>query len=165
MPNRKPRKPADTRLRETLQEMGPSWSGVTPEAPKPIRLSREDQVHPEPMNEGRLALSAFHKICAVLDLTMKERAQMLGVSRSTLRRWKARACKDPDKLDRMALFVRIFDLAAQAFPGPHGGQGWLRRPNEAQIFGGKTPLSMIMNGRNEKLIRVCDYLTVALRTW
>lgn len=118
-----------------------------------------------PARDGDLLLSAFRKVAAALGLTLPEQAAILGVSRATVGGWKATPGSDPDKLDRMALFVGIYGLAGQAFPGERGAGGWLRRPNTAALFAGKPPLDLLLAGRFESLIRTYDHLQTLARVW
>ena len=115
--------------------------------------------------DGDLLLSAFRKVAAALGLTLPEQAAILGVSRATVAGWKTSPGADPDKLDRMALFVGIFGLAGQAFPGERGAEGWLRRPNTAPPFAGKAPLELLLAGRFESLLRTYDHLQACVRIW
>ena len=131
----------------------------------PTRTTPENKIHPEPISEGFVAMSAFHKIADALDLSMKERAMVLRVSISSVRRWTTKGCRNPEALDRIALLVRIFDLAAQAFPEERGKQGWIRRSNGAKLFGDRPPLDKVSSGEVPDLLQICDYLKAAQRTW
>lgn len=115
--------------------------------------------------EGALLLSAFRKVAGTMELTLPEQAAILGVSRATIAGWKTAPGNDPDKLDRMALFVGIYGLAGQAFPGERGAEGWLRRPNTAAPFAGESPLGLLLKGRFESLLRVQDHLQTLVRIW
>jgi uncharacterized protein (DUF2384 family) len=115
--------------------------------------------------DGALLLSAFRKAASVLGLTLPQQAAILGISRATLVGWKTAPGGDPDKLDRMALFVGIVNLAGQAFPGERGAEGWLNRPNLAAPFLGMAPLELLCKGRFESLLRTFDYLQAAVRVW
>jgi hypothetical protein len=115
--------------------------------------------------DGALLLSAFRKVAGLLRLTLPEQAAILGVSRAALGGWKTTPGPDPDKLDRMALFIGILGLASQAFPGERGAEGWLRGTNLDPVFKGKSPLDLILEGKFESLIRTYDYLQAAVRVW
>jgi uncharacterized protein (DUF2384 family) len=115
--------------------------------------------------DGELLLSAFRKVAAALGLTLPEQAAILGVSRATVGGWKAIPGNDPDKLDRMALFIGIYGLAGQAFPGERGAEGWLKRPNTACIFAGEPLLDLLLKGRFESLIRTYGHLQACVRIW
>lgn len=115
--------------------------------------------------DGALLLSAFRKVATALGLTLSEQAAILGVSRATVGGWKTVPGNDPDKLDRMALFVGAFGLAGQAFPGERGAEGWFRRSNTAPPFAGRPPLELLLQGRFEALVRTYDHLEASVRVW
>lgn len=115
--------------------------------------------------DGALLLSAFRKVAEALGLKLPEQAAILGVSRATIAGWQTTPGQDPDKLDRMALFIAIYGLAGQAFPGERGAEGWLRRPNRAKPFEGRPPMDLILEGRFESLIRTYDQLKTLVRLW
>jgi uncharacterized protein (DUF2384 family) len=127
--------------------------------------ARDPQVQDPHPPDGALLLSAFRKVAGALGLTLPEQAAILGVSRATVAGWKTMPGSDPDKLDRMALFIGIYGLAGQAFPGERGAEGWLRRPNGAAVFGGAAPLDLLLNGRFEGLLRTYDHLQALVRIW
>jgi len=127
-------------------------------APAPVFLDVQQE-------DGPLLLSAFRKVSAALGLTLPEQAAILGVSRATVGGWKTAPGHDPDKLDRMALFVGIFGLAGQAFPGERGAEGWLKRPNTVDLFEGKAPLDLLLRGRFESFYRTYDHLQTLVTVW
>ena len=129
------------------------------------KVANDPTVMDASSTDEELLLSAFRKVAAALELTLPEQAAILGVSRATVAGWKATPGADPDKLDRMALFVAIYGLAVQAFPGERGAEGWLRRPNTAPLFGGEAPLAGLLKGRFERLLRTSDHLQALVRVW
>lgn len=128
-------------------------------------MTQTAKPHSVQKEEGALLLAAFRKVAGALGLGLVDQAALLGVSRATVAGWKSAPGPDPDKLDRMALFVGIFDLAAQAFPGERGAEGWLRRANTAALFGGDPPLTHLLTGRFEALLRTYDHLQSLARVW
>jgi uncharacterized protein (DUF2384 family) len=118
-----------------------------------------------PETDEALLLAAFRKVAAALTLSIPDQAAILGIGPSTLKTWKTIPGRDPDKLDRMALFIGSFDLAGQAFPGERGAESWFRRPNAEPIFDGKAPLDLLLQGRFEALLRTYDYLQACVRVW
>lgn len=90
MPKNSPRKPLDSRLKQILQEMDPSWSGETPELAKPISLSPgglerlRAALSPAPDPEaayGRMANAAlrlFYLISRKWGLTEEDQNAILG---------------------------------------------------------------------------------------
>ena len=130
----------------------------------PRAVHGPDNLNPSETDEA-LLLSAFRKVAAALTLSIPDQATLLGISPSTLKTWKTIPGRDPDKLDRMALFIGSFDLAGQAFPGERGAEGWFRRTNTEPIFDGKAPLDLLLQGRFEALMRTYDYLQACVRVW
>jgi len=128
-------------------------------------LSKAPEIQETRAGDDALLLAAFRKVAGSLGLTLPEQASILGVSRATVAGWKTTPGPDPDKLDRMALFVAIYGLAGQAFPGERGAEGWLRRPNTAALFAGVPPLDLLLKGRFESLLRAYDHLQVLVRVW
>ena len=114
-------------------------------------MTRKPKAEDQALTEGALLLSAFRKAADVLGLTRLEQVAILGVSVCTIKNWKMVPEAGPDELDWMAMFVGIFGLAGQAFPGERGAEGWLRRQNLAPMFGGEAPLDLILAGRLEAL--------------
>lgn len=135
--------------------------GLEASVPQPIK----SHAHDARPGDGALLLSAFRKVATAMALTLPEQAAILGVSRATVAGWKAEPGPDPDKLDRMALLVGIYEAAGQAFPGDQGASGWLRRPNRAPIFDGNPPLEALLEGRFETLLRTFDHLQALVRVW
>lgn len=119
-----------------------------------------------PSEEERIRLfSAFRKVASALELSRAEQAKLLGVSKSTVARWKVVPPSNPDRLDQMAMFVRMFDLAAQASAGEHGASEWFHRVNHGPVFGGRTPLACLLEGRTETFIRILEHLEAVVRIW
>ncbi len=116
-------------------------------------------------SSGALLLSSFRKVAQALRLTLPEQAALLGVSRATVAAWRVAPGNDNDKLDRMALFIGIYNLTKQAFPGECDAECWLRRPNTAALFDGDSPLELLLKGRFESLFRTYNHLQALVRVW
>ena len=99
---------------------------------------------PKTEPDDKLIQSAFLKIARAATLNTLE-ASAIGTT-----------------TDRMAQFVKVYELAEIAFP-QGGCTGWLRRPNMAEIFDGKTPLEGILGGLD--LAHVVENLQAAARVW
>jgi uncharacterized protein (DUF2384 family) len=121
--------------------------------------------HRSEREDALLVLSAFRKVAKAVGLPIAAQADLLGVSRSKFSTLARSPEADADKLDKMVLFVEIYELAAQGFPGQQGASGWLRRPNLAPIFGGEAPLKTLLEGRFVGLLRTRDHLQWLVRVW
>ena len=110
-----------------------------------------------------LAFRTFLAVADRLGLAVRERLALLGIAKSTYTVWLRRLEQDlrdldPDKLDRMAYVLGIYELAGTVFPD---GVAWLTRPNQAPVFQGLRPLDRMLNGRIEDLIETLSYLKTA----
>lgn len=106
-------------------------------------------------------LSEFEAVAKAVGLERAEYWTMLGVSRMPPpRNWKT----NRDKLDRMALLIRIFDLAGIAIPGKGGAQCWLRHENPATPFKGLSPLGYLLENKHfSGLFATVEYLEALTR--
>lgn len=116
-------------------------------------------------SEEDLLFSAFRKVTKALDLSLPDQASILGVPPAVVAGSRITPSSDPEKMDRMALFVGIYGLAGRAFPGDRGAIGWLQRGNTAAIFGGASPLNFLLIGRFENLQQTYDHLNVLNGDW
>lgn len=119
---------------------------------------------PDTPTTGRLGaagLRAFERIASAWHLTVAEQMRLLGIkSRSTYFKWR----KDPaadlptDTLERLSYLLGIYKALQLLFTDPVRADEWLRRPNEAAPFGGRTALERMLSGQVADLYVVRQYL-------
>jgi putative toxin-antitoxin system antitoxin component (TIGR02293 family) len=86
-----------------------------------------------------LSASAFRNATEALRVPASELTRMLGLSRRTLTRRKARlSTTESSRLFRLA---RIHARAAEVLDGPDAATRWLRRPQRA--LGGEVPMALL----------------------
>lgn len=113
------------------------------------------------------ALRTFFRIAQAWRLTADESATLLGVPRSTMFRWKNGRAPAPlprDTLERLSLVFGIYKALQVLFPVPERADAWLRRPNDAPLFGGRSALDRMLGGHVADLYVVRQYLD-AQRGW
>lgn len=100
--------------------------------------------------------SRFRNVANACALSTEEQRLILGIFPTPRRGWK----KSKDTLDRMALFIKIYNLAGQCFPvkNQDGARIWLERPNDAPLFHGGRPKTLILDGQWEDLFDTYNYL-------
>jgi hypothetical protein len=118
---------------------------------------------PEEEDISAVAFRTFLAVTERLGLPVKDRLALLGIAKSTYTVWLRRLERDlrdldPDKLDRMAYVLGIYELAGIVFPD---GVAWLSRANQAPVFQGRRPLDRMLDGRMEDLIETLSYLKTA----
>lgn len=116
---------------------------------------------------GGAALRAFFKIAAAWDLKGTEARRLLGdPPESTFYKWKKQQDGAPgrDVIERISYLLGIFKALAILFPDPARADAWIRKPNSAGPFGGRSALERMLSGNVADLYVVRSYLD-AQRGW
>ena len=110
---------------------------------------------------GGAGLRAFTRIAELWHLNISEQLALLGItSRSTYFKWR----KEPqprlprDTLERLSYLLGIYKALQLLLPDTHAADAWIRRPNEAPLFGGKSALERMLSGNVADLYTVRQYL-------
>jgi uncharacterized protein (DUF2384 family) len=114
------------------------------------------------------ALEAFTRIAGHWRLSTAEQRTLLGgLAESTyfkyLKNPKA-ARLSADTLERISHLIGIFKSINVLLPRAEAADTWVRRPNNAPLFKGRSALDYVLSGRFEDLIAVRHYLD-AMRGW
>lgn len=120
-------------------------------------LDRETKV----ADLGGPALRTFFKLAKAWGLSEKEQMKLLGLnSRSTLHAWKAgRVSKvSRDTLERISYLLGIFKAINILLPDTKRADEWMRLPNRAPLFGGRSALDRMTTGNIGDLYVVRQYL-------
>lgn len=120
-------------------------------------LKRETKV----ADLGGPALRAFFNLAKVWGLSEQEQMKLLGLnSRSTLHAWKGgRVSKvSRDTLERISYLLGIFKAINILLPDTKRADEWMRLPNKAPLFGGRSALDRMTTGNIGDLYVVRQYL-------
>lgn len=112
-------------------------------------------------------LRGFWSLARRWSLSDDEQLILLGVSsKSTLRRWRRGnvMALRRETFERLSLLFRIF-TALHLFFDERRADEWVRLPNKAALFGGRSALELMLSGRIEDLYDICAYLEGALSGW
>lgn len=110
---------------------------------------------------GGPALRAFENIAEAWGLSIAEQLKLLGIaSRSTFFKWRREAQpKLPrDTLERLSYLLGIYKSLQILLPDAHAADEWVRKPNDAPLFGGRTALERMLSGQVADLYVVRQYL-------
>jgi hypothetical protein len=106
-------------------------------------------------------LRAFAKIAELWHLSVAEQLSLLGItSRSTYFKWR----KEPqprlprDTLERLSYLMGIYKALQLLLPDKSAADEWIRRPNDAPLFGGRSALERMLSGNVADLYIVRQYL-------
>lgn len=115
------------------------------------------------------AMRAFGNIASLWQLGLDQQLTLLGdPPRSTYYKWK----KDPsgahlgrDTLERVSYILGIYKALQILLPDEKAADGWIRRPNAAPLFGGKSALDRMLSGNVADLYVVRQYLDAMRGGW
>jgi hypothetical protein len=110
---------------------------------------------------GGAALRAFANIAEAWGLSVAEQLKLLGLaSRSTFFKWRRE--REPrlpqDTLERLSYLLGIYKALQILLPDPRAADQWVRKPNDAPLFGGRSALERMLSGQVSDLYVVRQYL-------
>ena len=110
---------------------------------------------------GGAGLRAFANIAEHWGLTVADQLKLLGIaSRSTFFKWRRE--REPrlpqDTLERLSYILGIYKSLQILLPDQKAADGWLRQPNSAPPFGGRSALERMLSGQVVDLYIVRQYL-------
>lgn len=115
----------------------------------------------DPEELGATALTAYFNITAAWGLTAEEERTLLGSPpRSTFFKWKSdrSARLSPDTLERISYVMGIYKALRILLPTEEAANDWVKKPNTAPGFNGKSALDRMLAGRVVDLADVRRYL-------
>lgn len=110
---------------------------------------------------GAAGLRAFARIAELWHLSVAERMTLLGQSsRSTYFKWRnePQVRLPRDTLERISYILGIYKALQLLLPDTRAADEWIRRPNEAPLFGGRSALERMLSGNVADLYIVRQYL-------
>ncbi len=117
-----------------------------------------------PIPEPELAsagLRAFFRIAEAWRLGVEEQITLLGSpGRSTYFKWKrdGATALPRDVLERISYILGIYKALQILLPEAGAADAWVRRPNQAAPFGGRSALERMLSGNVSDLYLVRQYL-------
>lgn len=114
------------------------------------------------------ALRTFFRIADLWGLSVEEQMTLLGLTaRSTFFKWK----KDQvtvlpkDTLERISYILGVYKALQTLLPDERAADEWVRRPNAALPFGGRSALDRMLSGQVADLFVVRQYLDAQRGGW
>jgi uncharacterized protein (DUF2384 family) len=122
----------------------------------------------DPKTASGPALRTFFKLAEVWKLNEEDQLTLLGLqARSTLYKWKKErdGRLSMDTLERISYLLGIFKALNILLPDQAAADAWLKKPNAAPLFGGKSALQRMLSGRVADLFVVRQYLDAQRGGW
>jgi antitoxin Xre/MbcA/ParS-like protein len=131
-------------------------------ATTPLREERRAaQVDLGTKEAAQALLRTFFGIAQAWELSTREAMTLLGLrSRSTYHVWKdGKSGPLPrDTLERISYVLGIYKALRLLLPSDEAADAWIRKPNAAPLFGGRSALERLLSGNVADLYEVRRYL-------
>jgi len=127
--------------------------------------------HRQPVDPAKVsapALRTFFRVVDIWKLNNKEQMTLLGrPPRSTFYRWKQgeNVVLPQDTLERISYIFGIFSALQVLLPQPEAADAWIKKPNAAPLFGGRSALDRMLSGQVGDLYLVRQYLDAQRGGW
>lgn len=122
---------------------------------------------PAEREETKPLVNAFANIADKWQLSTDDQLALLGhPARSTYFKWKKEGGVLPrDTQDRISYIFGIYKALHIIFSDDEAADTWLKRPNTAPVFGGRSALDVMTNGSLVDLYKVRRYLDAQRGGW
>lgn len=114
-------------------------------------------------------LRAFFNIARDWGLGTDEQMVLLGTpGRSTFFKWKSApeaADLKRDTLERLSYLLGIYKALQILLPAATAADAWVKKPNSAPLFGGRSALDRMLGGNVADLVAVRQYLDARRGGW
>ena len=110
---------------------------------------------------AQAALRTFWRLSDAWKLDPAEQTTLLGIGRTTLYQWKkglVAGALDRHVLERLSYLFGIHAALQILLPAAQQADAWIRKPNDAPLFGGRSALDRMLGGQVADLYVVRDYL-------
>lgn len=114
------------------------------------------------------ALRTVFNIAQAWGLSARETRTLLGSPpESTFYKWKAGrvGVVSRDLLERVSYLLGIYKALQVLLPAPDAADAWIKRPNDAPLFNGRSALDLMLSGNVADIYLVRQYLDAQRSGW
>ena len=134
-----------------------------------MSIAQSVSAAPDTRRLSSAGLKAFFNIASSWKLTVGDEIRLLGEpARATYFNWK----RDPsavhlsrDTLERISYILGIYKALQILLPEAHAADAWIKKPNSATLFGGRSALDLMLSGNVGDLYAVRQYLDAMRGGW
>lgn len=134
-----------------------------------MTIARTNDLPPNSRSLSGPALRTFFNIAKAWKLSREEQMRLLGLKAgSTYYKWREapeRARLARDTLERLSYIFGIYKALQILLPDPAAADAWVRRPNKAPLFAGRSALERMLSGNVADLYVVREYLDAQRGGW
>jgi hypothetical protein len=132
-------------------------------------LAAKTRNKPSSRDLSAAGLRAFFNIARDWGLNTDEQMVLLGTpGRSTFFKWKSApesADLKRDTLERLSYLLGIYKALQILLPDASAADSWVKKPNTAPLFGGRSALDRMLGGNVADLLAVRQYLDARRGGW
>jgi Antitoxin Xre-like helix-turn-helix domain/Antitoxin Xre/MbcA/ParS C-terminal toxin-binding domain len=135
---------------------------------KPSTARRDTSSVPARRPSSKAPLQAFFRIAALWQLSPEQQMKLLGLQApSTFYNWRksAPSTLPRDTLERISYVLGIYKALQILIPDPRSADAWVKKPNGAPLFNGKSALGRMLTGNVSDLYVVRQYLDAQRGGW
>lgn len=129
----------------------------------------QSSIPPNKRAMSAAGLRAFFNIAQAWGLTGEEQMLLLGSpGRTTFFKWKSApegVELKRDTLERLSYLLGIYKALQILLPDAAAADAWVKKPNAAPLFGGKSALDRMLGGNVGDLMAVRQYLDARRGGW
>lgn len=129
---------------------------------EPAAEQAPQSARPQAKLQAGPALRAFFNMAELWKLSASQQMALLGLgAQSTFFKWKADADNarlSRDTFERISYLLGIYRALQILLPDPAAADAWLKKPNDAPLFGGRSALERMLSGHVADLYVVRQYL-------
>ena len=118
--------------------------------------------HAKDISKSEVAIKVFFSICKVWSVDDEQSIVLLGNPEVTLyndwRESPATAQLSHEALERISYILGIYKGLQVLLPNPTAADTWIKKTNSEVLFGGKSALDKMLQGRIEDLAVVRQYV-------
>lgn len=114
------------------------------------------------------ALRTFFRIAGLWSLSVEQQMILLGLTaRSTFFKWRKdqNIVLPKDTLERISYVVGIYKALQILLPNEQAADAWVKQPNTASLFAGRSALDRMLSGQVADLFVVRQYLDAQRGGW
>ena len=141
---------------------------MPPPEPAMSALLKPATAEPNRKQMSQAALRTFFRIAQAWAIDGEQQRILLGSpARSTFFQWKrsGSTALPRDVLERISYVFGIYSALQVLLPKPEAADAWVKRPNTATPFGGRSALEVMLSGNVGDLFLVRQYLDAQRGGW
>ena len=108
------------------------------------------------------AMRTYDRIAAAWGLTEQERMELIGIGAGATAVAEPESVLSDDVVTRLSHILGIFKVLQILLPDADVADRWLRKPDTAPLFGGRSALSMMLAEGEQGLLKVRQHLDAQL---